>query len=157
MKLAELFVSSRGQPVTLDGRLVHSIYRRSVQPDDQFRLTVVESRTRPIQGIRMKVTAGRIQIDEGSPLADVVLWTTTAPRSVLFRFVGNEPAELRIWNCWLDESDVMQAWIGNAGIVIEERNGVVQLRCNSRTEVTFEDLVLKLEPPSPSDSASGGA
>lgn len=147
MNLSEMFARSRGEPVSWGGRLVHASYERRVSPGEQLTLTVVSARDVPLQGIRMKLRGGRLQIAEFEPVADVVLWTNSAPPIVRFRCVTKKPAELRVWNCWEDERRVMQAWIGNAGLEIEELgHGGVRLRCNARHEVTFDDLVFELRP-----------
>jgi hypothetical protein len=146
MNLSETFAQNHGRPVHVDGRLVHPIYKRAVRPDDELRLTMVSAREPPLQGIRIKLETGQIHISGHEPLGDVVLWTNTAPKSVVFRCQCKKPSELRLWNCWQDEQNVMQAWTGNAGIVIEESaKGMVRLMCNSRHALTFEDLVLELE------------
>lgn len=50
--------------------------------------------------------------------------------------------ELSLWNCWRDDRGATQAWVGNSGMIVEELGGgVLRFRCNSRPEVTFEDLV----------------
>jgi hypothetical protein len=99
-----------------------------------------------VQGTRLKLKAGQMQVEDGQPLGDMVLWTDVAPRVVLIRCLTKKPTELRIWNCWRDERNVMQAWIGNAAIEIEEKvGGACRLRCNSRNELTFDDLVLDVE------------
>ena len=145
LNLSEMFAQNQGEPVHVDSRLVHSIYRRTVHSNECLRLDIVSARDAPPQGVRMKLKTGKVQIPGHEPLSDIVLWTNTAPKSVVFKCLTRQPSELRIWNCWRDDRNVMQAWIGNAGLVLEETGkGVVRLSCNSRHELTFQDLVLEL-------------
>lgn len=146
MNLSEQFAKSQGKPVEVDGRLVQPIYRRSVAPHERIRLTLIGFRQKPVQGVRLKLQSGKIQVDGGAePLADVVIWTDTAPRIVVLQCITNRHTEMRIWNCWRDEYNVMQAWIGNAAMQVVEEGNAVRLRCNSGGALTFEDLVLQVE------------
>ena len=81
----------------------------------------------------------------GSRLQDIVLWTDTSPKEIV---IGLNGEEFSLWNCWQDErSGITQAWVGNAGMIIEERHAddTLRFRCNSRPTVTFEDLIFELE------------
>lgn len=93
----------------------------------------------------MKIKGSRIQALYSEPLDDVVLWTDTMPQSVVLQCLTTKLSELRVWNYWRDERNVTQAWIGNAGMVIEESNGLKRLLCNSPHELTFWGHVLELE------------
>jgi hypothetical protein len=146
MNLSERFAQNQGEPIELDGRLVQPIYRRRVAPDERIRIALARFRPNPVQGVRAKLQSGNVQIDNGpEPLADVVLWTDTAPRSVVLRCITKKHTELRIWNCWRDEHGVMQAWIGNAAMEITEEGSSARIRCNSGNAITFEDLVMQVE------------
>lgn len=54
---------------------------------------------------------------------------------------------VRIWNAWRDDAGTMHAWIGNAGILIEELpNKVTILRCSDGFGgPAFDDLVVRLK------------
>jgi hypothetical protein len=93
----------------------------------------------------MKLHVGQIAVNNGA-MDDVVLWRDTAPDNVdLVCLSADAGAELRVWNCWRDERGTMQAWIGNAGIrAVHTSADSVTLECNSRPEVTFDDLVFDL-------------
>lgn len=147
MNLSEMFAQSQGQPLTIQGRTVHPIYRRRVQPNEQIRLTICSFRSSPVQGIRLKLQSGKIRVaDSVEPQADTVMWTDTAPNVGVLRCITGEPTELRMWNCWRDDRNIMQAWIGNAAIeIVENVGGRTRLQCNSSIDLTFEDLVFELE------------
>lgn len=142
--LAQRFIDGSGAPVELDGRIVIQMYRRIVEPKERFKLTFVRARSSPVQGACIKLKTGKIDIAE-QLLAEPVLWLDTAPPTVDFACANRKQSELRIWNCWRDDNDVMNAWTGNAGLIVDEQaDGRVLLRCNSRLELTFEDLILEL-------------
>lgn len=95
----------------------------------------------------MKVCGGKFSIGEAgkADLNNVVLWRDTAPDEAVFVCHSRKVAELRVWNCWRDDRGVMQAWIGNAGMRVSELDtNAVRVECNSRSEVTFSDLVFDL-------------
>lgn len=146
MELADRFVAEEGGPVELEGKLVHSIYRRQLR--EGMRVRVVRCSAAPAgptAGLRLKLHRGRLRVGTET-LADIVLWSDTSPEQVT---IECEPAggraELRAWNCWRDEQGVMQAWLANAGMLVQEEGDVVILRCSSGPGgVSFGDLVVEL-------------
>ena len=102
-----------------------------------WRLAIPE----PVQGIRVKTSVGRLRINDGEH-ADQVLWRDTAPDECVFELRSKKAAEIIIWNCWRDERGTMQAWIGNCGMVTNEVSpNAARCECNSRPEITFQDVV----------------
>lgn len=93
----------------------------------------------------MSVKGGLLRVAD-SQAKDVVLWTDTAPDEVILQCDGRKIREISLWNCWRDEREVTQAWVGNSGMIVEARDkGVLRFCCNSRPEVTFEDIVFDVE------------
>ncbi|HEY3352554.1 MAG TPA: hypothetical protein VGQ83_04850 [Polyangia bacterium] len=146
MDLADRFAASHGQPVEVEGRTVHALYLRELSPGQTFTVSLF-SKPRPglVQGLRIKVTRGTLTVARTNT-ADIVLWADTAPRTVELRYGGPKNRDLKVWNCWRDQDQVMQAWIGNAGMVVEERGmGRVVLRCNIGPALSFDDLRAELD------------
>jgi hypothetical protein len=146
--LSEMFIGSRGRAVSIDGKRIQTSYKQRIWPNHGLRVTFIVARPEPLQGLRVKVSGGRLFINgrDDLPLPDVVLWTDTAPKTLTLRFEGRKPCTLLIWNCWEDDRRVTQAWIGNAGIIVEKNaDRGARLRCNSRHEMTFADLVVDIE------------
>lgn len=145
--LAERFAATRGAPQTVDGTLVHSIYRRSVDQGTALTLRWIHAAQTPRQGIRIKLDRGTVVVS-GQTLKDVVLWADTSPGHVqIICETGKRPSgELRVWNCWMDEQGVMQAWIGDAGMVVEDSTGArVRIKCSDGTHrFAPSDLVFEL-------------
>ena len=148
--LAELFQKSNGKPVQIGEDVVYAIWRMSLAEPSRLRLMKVQASKEPVPGVRLKVYDGTLIID-GETLKDSVLWSDTALSEVKISVTPKKGkiAELRIWNCWRDRG-IMQAWLVNAGMLIEQSGTTVCLRCNSgptplTSPLAFDDLVITLD------------
>jgi hypothetical protein len=132
--LSERFAKSEGRPLEVNGVLVESIYRRSVSQGQAVRIRRVQATAMPVQGLRLKVDKGSVVIN-GRKHKDVILWADTAPDNVevVCETGKASTAELRVWNCWKADDGVMQAWIGDAGMVIDEDGQRVSIRAGDGT------------------------
>lgn len=130
--LAERFKREMGSAQEVEGVPVHNMYRRTVSNGARLCVRRLRALATPVQGIRLKLNTGTITVN-GVELKDVVLWADTAPTDVeVICNTGESPeGELRVWNCWRDPDGTMQAWLGDAGIVVEEADGRILLRCSS--------------------------
>jgi hypothetical protein len=98
------------------------------------------------QGIRIKVRSGDVDI-VGQRLDDVVLWTDTAPATTTatVHATAANPTVVRVWNVWRDKLGTMQAWIGDAGMLIEPTDAGTMLRCSDGLgRPSFDDLVVRI-------------
>ena len=142
--LAERFARDAGAPQDVDGRVVHCIYRHEVVSGQRVHVHWVRAVERPVQGLRLKLSTGTLLVG-GESLEDVVLWMDTAPVDVeLVCKVQPFRAELRVWNCWRDEQGVMQAWLGDAGMIVEESRNRTLLRCSAGSHA-FSPIDLEVE------------
>ncbi len=86
-------------------------------------------------------------------LDDVVLWFESSPPEVTATVTpARDSVELRIWNCWRDPRGTTHAWIGNAGMLVEDDEGerALLFRCSDGFgDATFDDLVVSLDIDSP--------
>jgi hypothetical protein len=147
-RLAERFAAAHGAPIEVDGGLAHMMLE--LPPIDGPAALRIELRTdssRP-QGIRLKARGGKVRLNE-QLVDDVVLWSDTAPPAVtasLRPASSRTPMTLRVWNAWRDPAGTMQAWTGDAGMLVEEEQpGVVVLRCSDGFDApTFDDLIIRL-------------
>lgn len=149
LTLSELFEASHGLPVDWFGQQVHMMHEFTVSGSGmalsaEFRTV---SAQRP-QGVRIKVRGGTVQFEDRA-LADVVLWSDTSPERVVAPIRASradQPVLIRAWNAWRDQNGTMQAWIGNAGLLIhEERDGATVLSgSDGFGDPTFDDLVVAL-------------
>ena len=73
--------------------------------------------------------------------ACLVLWADTSPERVEVR--TSEAGELRMWHVWR-EGDLVQAWEGEARIVVDDSGDDLGLRCHDSFPGTEVDLVARL-------------
>jgi hypothetical protein len=145
-KLAERFQAAQGAPVEVDGQTAHMMYELPpVTEPARLRITLTVNAERP-EGVRLKARNGTVVVND-QELDDVVLWSDSAPPEVLaeLRPAGKKPMSLRVWNVWRDSTGAMQAWIGDAGMLVEDDDGRVTLRCSDGFDrPSFDDLVAEL-------------
>lgn len=146
--LSELFMAAQGAPIEVDGQLVHMMYELPpIGGPATLHVSLEASETRP-QGVRLKARNGKVQVNDRL-VDDVVLWSDTVPpivTAIVQPQSPRKPMTLRVWNAWRDPAGTMQAWIGDAGMLVEEDEpGKVVLRCSDGFDApTFDDLVVHL-------------
>jgi hypothetical protein len=141
--LSELFQKSNGQPITAPGKLIHSICTQTVKAGSTLKITRISHSHEVVQGLRVTCDNGELEIN-GQMLVDIILWVDTSPVGVDIKVVANSDTTLKFWNAWRFKG-ITQAWVGNAGICIEENEGRVRLMCSDGVgEPDFEDLVVDI-------------
>jgi hypothetical protein len=132
--LAERFIAASGAALDMDGSTVINMYRRRVALGQKVVVRVHPAMSRPVQGLRIKLSDGTIHIN-GQVLKEVVVWFDTSPLEFEFSChpKKDSTSELRIWNCWRDTGGASQAWVGNAGIIVEESERGTVLHCSTGT------------------------
>jgi len=144
--LAEIFMKSKGAPIDVDGVTVVNMYRKNVVDGQKLSIRFDAFKGIPEHGIRIKLQNGLIGVN-GQKLKEVVVWVNTAPSNFeIICFPKDINGELRIWNCWRDFDGVTHAWIGNAGIVVEENEFETALRCSDgMAEFNPDSLTVSLD------------
>jgi hypothetical protein len=71
----------------------------------------------------------------------VVLWDHCAPAEVTLHTTG--AGEVRIWHVWQD-GDLIQAWIRDAGIELDDSGGDLALRCYDAHPGSDPDLEARI-------------
>jgi len=147
-RLSDRFMRADGQPIDVAGRTVQMMFELPpLTRETLIKLEFEDPSPARAQGLRIKVRNGKAVIAE-SVEDDLVLWSDSAPRvvEVLARPDTNgKPMTIRVWNVWRDAFDVMQAWTGDAGMVVEDEGDVLTLRCSDGfEEPTFDDLVVRM-------------
>ncbi|WP_434966466.1 hypothetical protein [Janibacter indicus] len=140
--LSAVFASQRASQIDWNGPL----YSMFDLPIEVTRVSVafqsVDSAFR--QGLRLKIRGGRLEID-GVEATDLALWHDTAPNQVEVKvhWKGKGPRSLRMWNSW-EHNGVAHAWLGNAGMRVDEvESGRFLLRCSDgEGEPEFDNLIL---------------
>jgi hypothetical protein len=147
-RLAERFKAAKGAPIEVDGVLVQMMYELPpIQAPAELRVELETSSGRP-QGLRLKARDGDLLLND-QLLDDVVLWSDSAPPLVTAELrpkSKRKPMSLRVWNVWRDDAGTMQAWNGDAGLVVErEQAGTVILGCSDGfDQPSFGDLRVRL-------------
>lgn len=142
--LSEMFQESNGQPILVAGKLVRTIYERSVSPGAFFSIKRLAHSHKVVQGLRIKCNSGKLEVN-GQSIVDVILWADTSPAEVTIKVVGKSETTVKFWNVWRF-AEIMQAWVGNAGICIEENGSTVRLECSDGIgEPDFDDLVVEVD------------
>jgi hypothetical protein len=133
-----------GQPVPLGQNLVYSIFELKIEhPVQGFTISRTSAVNSPVQGLRLKAVHGQIDInDEKHP--EVILWADTSPQTVHVSVISKSGCILKIWNVW-KINGLIQAWIGNAGFLVNRQAGELKLECSDGTgAIDFSSLVVEL-------------
>jgi len=142
--LNERLAESKGAPFEYEGVTVHGIYRREVHPGDVLQVRFVRRKPTIREGLQLKIERGKLLVN-GESLKSGVLWMDTAPEVV--EIVCQPPrsgATLSLWNAW-ERDGIMHAWLGNAGMLVEQRDDTVVLKCSDGVgDPDFQDLVVQL-------------
>ena len=143
--LSALFQRSDGGSIDLGGRTVQPIFTMQLRKGRQeILIRRVKSKESPISGLRLKVKKGKVEVN-GQQHSEIVLWVDASPADVLITTSCKSDCELKAWNVWRID-DLMQAWVGNAGLVVDEGNESITLRCSDGAgDVDFDDFVVRIE------------
>jgi hypothetical protein len=150
VRLSDLFQESSGAPIDWEGQSIHMLYELQPEADQEVQIRFEQPSPARPQALRLRARGGLMEVN-GSRLDDVVLWSDSAPESLNVRFVKTKskgPISVRVWNAWRDPAGTMQAWIGNAGMLVERGDDhATVLRCSDGfDEPSFTDLVAVLTP-----------
>lgn len=94
----------------------------------------------------MAINKGRLFVNN-QEAKHIILWVDTAPSDV--EIVCKAPrtgAVIRIWNAWRDSAGTTQAWLRNAGMLVDATGAGVILRCSDGLgPPDFDDLIVKIQ------------
>lgn len=130
--ISKLFEEARSPCVEWEGAPLYGVYE--IFAPDSLEVEFLSSVGVPVQGLTLKAYGGIVEI-EGVEAREMLLWCDTAPPKVSVR-IKSEPGEetiLKIWNVWRGKvggSDVTQAWLGNAGMRINQQGNQIFLCCS---------------------------
>ncbi|WCM22945.1 hypothetical protein NDK50_33760 [Paraburkholderia bryophila] len=142
--LAAHFQRLKGQPIQLGEDKVFAMYETTVPAGQQLlRISRSVGRQIPIQGLRLKMSPGKFVVND-QLLSDIVLWADTCPEDVTLSMSSGADAVLKIWNVW-SIGGTMHAWLGNAGMLVEQHGCELTLRCSDGVDsICFSDLVVSI-------------
>ena len=148
--LADTFAAAQAPKIDWDGEPAYAIYEITPAPEGVV-VEFLNATDMPVQGLTLKANGGVLVINDVEA-PEILLWRDTAPSSVSVS-VKREPGKkvtLKLWNIWrgsMGGVDVTQAWLGNAGMRIEQAadGKELLLRCSDgEGPVDFGDLVARL-------------
>lgn len=130
--ISKLFEEARSPCVGWEGDSLYGLYE--FPAPDSFEVEFLSSIDAPVQGLTLKVYGGVLEI-EGVEAQEMLLWCDTAPPKipVTVRLEPGKSAILKIWNVWrgrVGGHDVTQAWLGNAGMRIDQKCNQISLACS---------------------------
>src|SRR5919204_1582957 len=148
LRLSDRFKEAQGSPIEWRGKTIRMMYDLPLEASDRLTINFLRSSDDRAQALRVRGRGGRFEVNDRI-LADLGLWSDTAPRAVTLRprpRSNNKLMTARVWNAWRDPTGVMQAWIGDAGLVVEETEPHrAVIHCSDGfDEPDFADLVVEL-------------
>ncbi len=143
-----MFMKNKGEAININGSLVVMSQRLEVKTGQDIKIEFIRSKNDYRQGIEFSLDKrkGYIEVNK-QKINSPVFWKNTAPSTFIFKcFPKKEIGQINLWNIWQYTDDRVDAWIGNAGIIVEqEGEGIFLFRCSSGIgDIDFEDLVFRL-------------
>ena len=143
-----MFIKNKGEAININGGLVVMSQKLEVKTDQYVKIEFIRSKNDYRQGIELSLDKrkGCIEVNN-QKLNSPVFWKDTAPSTIIFKcFPKKETGQLNLWNIWQYIDDRVDAWIGNAGIIVEQEDeGIFLFRCSSGIgDIDFDDLVFRL-------------
>ncbi|MEE1926463.1 hypothetical protein V0R50_31075 [Pseudomonas sp. 148P] len=141
---SSIFQRTFGKPIDYEGRSVCQIYVKKIQLGvNKIKISRLNASLETEVGLRLKVVKGELEIN-GERSSDFVLWSDTCPEVVNVSVFAKKGCELRVWNVWR-AGDVVQAWVGNSGIILSEEHDGVVLECSDGAgDIDFSSLIVKI-------------
>ena len=117
--LQELFIESKGHPLTVDGTRVVQMDR---WPCVRGRIILTASAARPDEGVSLKATNGSILLSEGPGVPLLRVWFEPGLPLTEKHFIECDDGELLVWNIYRTKHSrgaiTEDAWTGNAGMIV---------------------------------------
>jgi len=144
--LAQLFGETDGPTVHYKGMIVHSAVFKNVRKSGEFIVRFVRAVPLPLQALRIRIDPGKLLV-ENTESAQILLRLDTSPDVVNVRYRSSqEGSRITFYNAWINEDGGVDAWLVNAGMLVEETGNKLLLRCSDgRGEPTFDDLIVEIE------------
>lgn len=129
-------------------RVVVMSQRLEVKTGQDVKVEFIRRKNEYWQGIELSLykRKGYIEVNK-QKLNSPVFWKDTTPSTFIFKcFPKKETGQLNLWNIWQYIDGRVDAWIGNAGIIVEQEDeGICFFRCSSGIgDIDFDDLVFRL-------------
>jgi len=148
--LAKKLSEAKGEPIEFQDKKVMMSFRIPVKKGQEIQVEFIKYDETYQQGFEISIDQkkGFIEVND-QKLISPVFWVNTAPRIFSFKcLTKKDEGIINVWNVWqnIEYKDNIDAWIGNAGLYVEEieQNTYIFYCSNGLNEVNFSDLVFKL-------------
>jgi len=152
MNFEDLFIDSKGQPVTYKNELLYLLYNYPLARHEQkFKLSFERVSGEWKQGIIIKTKdKGKIILNDDKEIDKaVVLWSDTSPSDLSFQVVTQEDVFL-VYNVWDVGNGTVHSWHNGAAIKVEELQNGYRFHCNDGfPDEDFDDLVFSITTLAP--------
>jgi hypothetical protein len=139
----DLFLKSKGQPVTYKGQVIQMVDRLRVDNGQAMKIAFESVNSSWRQGICL-TTDGSFEVNSQKIKKSVVLWHDTAPVEVLLKVWTNK-GECQVKNVWDVGDGVMHSWHNGAAMIVEEFPAGRRYRCNDgRADEDFDDIIFNI-------------
>jgi hypothetical protein len=144
--LGQLFMEAKGPTVEYEGLIVHGAVFKQVKKSGRFIVRFIKAISNPIQALRIDLDPGELVVG-GEKAPKMILRLDTSPDEVEVQYRPSRGGgRITLYNAWIDEKGYTDAWRMHAGMLVEETDNKMILRCSDgRGEPTFDDLVVEIE------------
>jgi hypothetical protein len=144
--LNELFWETPGRAVEYEGLKVRRSVFRQVKEPGRFIVRFIKAIPKLVQALRIDIDPGQLIIAE-TEAPKMILRLDTSPDTVEVLYRPSPlGSRITIYNAWINEEGQVDAWLMNAGMLVEEMGNKMILRCShGRGEPTFDDLIVEIE------------
>ena len=145
MEFQKLFIESKGQPISYNGKELKMVDRINLPLNKiDLKLTFISTDSKWKQGVILQ-TKGDFEVNGQVLSTKIILWEHTAPKQVDVQ-VKSKDKVLMIYNVWETEDGTTNYWYNGAAMYIQEINRVRIYNCNDGyPDDDLNDLVFKIE------------
>lgn len=145
--LSDLFADG-AETVEHRGHNVRPILRLAVSEGTKVRVVRIAARPDRRQALKLATVNGLLEVN-GATSEVISLWSDTSPSEVELTVLGAKVRRLEVWNAW-DLGGLETAWLGNAGMIIEQTKRYLTLHCSDGLgPPSFTDLQVRLSVAQP--------
>jgi hypothetical protein len=125
------------------GHQVRAYFTIQIPPHAALEITQVRANSARTQGLVLASNEGAMAIN-GVSSETLTLWANTMPATAVVTNPSDAALTVDLWNCWR-YGNIVHAWTGNAGIVVQQGEDRVTLQCSDGIgAVEFTDFVVGL-------------
>lgn len=145
MEFEKLFIESKGQPISYNGKELKIVDRINLPLNKiDLKLTFISTDSKWKQGVVLQ-TKGDFEVNRQVLPAKIILWEHTAPKQVDVQ-VKSKDKVLLIYNVWETEDGTIHYWHNGGAMYIQEINRARIYNCNDGcADDDLNDLVFKIE------------